>query len=204
MKQWDSANDELEHFHRPIDPDSDERAKIQWRVGHTLYFSLLAAAPVELEIVETLAPEIGISEEGFERLVASMATPLGSQVVEDLHGDNAIRTRPILQLTSGEWMWCRPGDFTHSVFDWALSVSSSSEKLTAAFDKARQTVAERLPQQVLGEVFGDRVHRNVTYPTDESDAETDTLVTLPGASVILESKGGRFTPPARRGAPKRV
>jgi hypothetical protein len=204
MKQGDSVNDELELLHRPLPPDADDESKVQWRIGHALYFTLLAAAPVEREIADELAPAIGISRDGFERLVAAMATPLESQSLVDLHSDNAVRTRPILQLSSGEWMWCRPNDFMHGVFDWALAASASSVKLTSAFDKARQTVAERLPQQLLGEIFADRVHCSVTYPAEESDAETDTLVALAAANIILESKGGRFTPPARRGAPKRV
>ena len=141
-------------------------------------FILTAAAPVELEVDAELAAEIGISEESFVRLVSAMATALGSQQVEDLHGDNTVRFKPILQLSSGEWMWCRPGDFLHGVFDWALAESRSSKRLTTAFDKARQTVAERLPAEVLESIFGNRVHRNVEYPDDESPAETDALVPL--------------------------
>lgn len=54
-------------------------------------------------------------------------------------------------------------------------------------------------------MFGqDHVHTAVTYPADGQRPDIDVLVATPGATLVVEAKGGRFTNPARRGAPDRV
>lgn len=199
-----SAQEWVESVHPAFSGDSDDETRLQWMCTEMLMSCLSTAAPIELEIDTELSATIGISHESFSRLVSAMATPLGSQQIDDLHGENTIRYKPIIQLSTGEWIWHRPGDFLHGALEWAFEVASASESLRASFDQARQTVAERLPADVLAPIFGDRVHRNVKFPGAESPGEMDALIRLPGAYLVAECKGGRFTLPARRGAIGRV
>jgi hypothetical protein len=205
LQHWENTSERISQEHPPLPSDADEHEKLQWIMSDMLAFVLDAAAPLEQEVESLIATELDVTTESFESLLAALSTPLGSQEVNDLHGDNRVRTHPILRLSSGEWQWCRPADFIHSMFDWAFEECSQNAKLLRAFDKSRQTVAERIPVEIMQSVFGDdAVFSNVTYPAEQSDAEADALVCLPGANVIVECKGGRISTPARRGAPKRV
>ncbi|MGV0674830.1 hypothetical protein ABQE62_01385 [Mycolicibacterium fortuitum] len=203
---WDSTSERIAESHTPLSPDADDAARMQWIFTDMLIFVLDAAAPmVSPTHNDGIAEELGLPTTSFENLVSALATPLGSQQIHDLHSDNMVRNHPILQISSGDWMWCRPIDFVHCMFDWAFDTCQRSPRLLQKFDKARQSIAERLPGEVLAQVFGeDRVYVNVTYPDTESDAEADIVVCLPGVNLIVECKGGRITAAARRGAPKRV
>ncbi|WP_211192474.1 hypothetical protein, partial [Actinoplanes sp. TBRC 11911] len=73
-----------------------------------------------------------------------------------------------------------------------------------ALDKRRQAGCEDLTRWALASVFGaDNVHVGYTYPAP-GRPDIDVLVATPGATVVVEVKGGRFTDPARRAAPDRV
>ncbi|OMB93584.1 hypothetical protein A5732_15415 [Mycobacterium colombiense] len=206
LEHWQSTSDRIVAHHMPSNPGADEATKLQWMVSEMLAFVLDAAAPVEAEDAdELIADRLGLSSTSFDKLVAALATPLGSQQICNLHEDNHVRNHPILLISDGQWMWCRPEDFVHCMLDWAFDVCQQSDKLLKSFDKARQTVAERMPGQVLASIFGEeRTFSNVTYPDAESDAEADIVMSLPGAHLIVECKGGRITAAARRGAPGRV
>ncbi len=73
------------------------------------------------------------------------------------------------------------------------------------FDRRRQTTCEQLAYQALGGVFNERdVHPAATYSADGQRPDIDILVAMPGATIVVEAKAGRFTDAARRGAPDRV
>lgn len=200
----DHVAEQLDRHHRSPPTGGNPDEQIHWMMVHTSVFIHMAAAPWELEIGEELAAELDMTADSFGQLVTAMATPLGSQDVESLDSSNSLRYRPILHTTGGQWMWCRPADFVHGILHWAFETCTGSPRLLAKFDKARQDVAEQLPAQILSKLFGERAHPNVLYTVDDAHPDIDVLVALPGAAIITECKGGRFTAPARRGAPGRV
>lgn len=205
MEHIDRAKKWLDdHYPPPPRPTAPKEQHLQWAAGHATAFAMLSAPPLELEIDEALAPMLGVSESSLRALISAMSTTIGQAEVTSIDSENPTRNHPILALSSGEWLWARPVDFIHGVFDWAFAVTAASTKLRRAFDKSRQRVAEQLPAKLLGEVFGDRTHANVTYPADESSTEIDVLVSLPAAAILVECKGGRVSPQGRRGAPLRV
>lgn len=185
---------------------ADRDEEVQWKAGHMLYFALNAASPVEGGTVDDwIAEQLELSEDQFAALVAAMATNLGSVDPDKVMQDTSFRNRPVVRLSSGEWMWPRPIDFLHGAMEWALDVCKGDQSLLRVFDSARQSVAEELTADLLEDVFGpDRVFRNVSYPDTESNAENDTIVSLPGLALLVETKGGRFSAPGRRAAPLRV
>lgn len=200
----DQVAERLDRDHPPPSPGSNTDEQVQWMMVHTSVFIHMAAAPWELEVGEELAAELDMTADSFERLVTAMATPLGSRHVDNLDASNPLRYRPILRMADGQWMWCRPADFTHGLLDWAFETCKDFPQLLAKFGKARQDIAEQLPAQILSPLFGERTHPNVHYTVDNATPDIDVLVALPGTAIITECKGGRFTAPARRGAPGRV
>ncbi|GHE80778.1 hypothetical protein GCM10017786_08740 [Amycolatopsis deserti] len=172
---------------------------------HMAGIATFASAPVE-DLVELLTQRTGIPRDQLSRLLDAMTTQLGSQpTFANLFETNILRRRPIIGLPDGRKLWASPGDFMHLALDWAADVCSQNPALLRAFDKRRQDACEELAYQALLEVFGaEHVHRSATYPANGQRPDVDVLVATPGCSIVVEAKAGRFTDPARRGAPERV
>ena len=201
----DKANLAMAKFDAPKS-FANEDEKIRLGAAHMTLYALYSAPPLEGGALDTeLASQLQLDEEEFAALVEAMSTKLGSVDSAKILSDTSVRARPLLRLSSGEWIWARPIDFLHGAMEWALEVCKADQRLLQDFDAARQSVAEDLAAELLHEVFGSaHVFRNVIYPDTESDAENDTIVSLPGVALLVEAKGGRFSAPGRRAAPLRV
>lgn len=191
--------------------ESTPAAEAARQVAYTTFHAIYSAPPLEGgeaeggELAEELARQIGLDDDQFNALIDAMSTQVGTVDPERILNDMPLRTRPLIRLSSGQWAWYRPVDFIHSALQWAHLVCEPDPRLLTAFDRARQTTAEQLTGDLLEEVFGsDAVHRNVTYPDVQSDAENDVVVSLPGLQLLVEAKGGRFSAAGRRAAPSRV
>lgn len=188
-------------------PDAEAARQVAYMTVHAIY----SAPPLEggeLEgggLAGELARQLGVDDDQFAALVQAMGTRLGTIDPERVLSDASLRTRPLISTSSGQWTWHRPVDFIHSALQWAHLVCEPHPALLSAFDKARQRAAEQLTGDLLEEVFGPgAVHRKVTYPDVQSDAENDVVVSLPGMQLLVEAKGGRFSAAGRRAAPSRV
>jgi len=199
LDQFDSAFAQLS---RPSEPDM----LIQYAAAHTAGLATFGAAPVEEDLPGLLAERTGVPLQQLAVLVVSLTTPLGSQPgLRSLGATNSLRRRPIIGLPGGRYLWVRPSDFIHCALDWAADACQGNPDLIKRFDQQRQHACERFAYETLAAVFGpSRVHANATYPAGKQRPDIDVLVALPGAGIVVEAKGGRFTDPARRGAPKRV
>jgi hypothetical protein len=207
MKHADQANKYMATNYPPYPANGTHDQQARWRGGHMVLFAMSAAARLEGhdELEDHLAERLNIPTDELSRLANAMGTRVGTLAEDQLLRDNPLRHSPLLTLSTGEWLFARPIDFVHGALEWAATICKPDAGLMATFDKARQKVAENLPAQLLADVFGhDNVHRSVTYPDTESDAEADVLVTLPGATLVVECKGGRFSREGRRAAPRRV
>lgn len=199
------ADDYIDTSYPPMPPNATQVGQQAWMIGQIVFWALTAAAPLEgTDFDDALADNLDIDPPTFTKLVEALSTRIGSVSADDALNDNPVRTRPIISLSSGEWMWPRPIDFVHAALEWGYAVVQTNTRLATAFDKARHHTTEDLTEETLRAIFGDRVHRSVRYPTDEADAEIDVLVALPGAVLVVECKGGRFSRAGRRGAPRRV
>jgi hypothetical protein len=188
-----------------VPPPAGIEARLQYAAAHAAGMAKFGAAPVEDDLPALLADRTGIPRDRLAAVLAALATPLGSQ--PDLHtitDTNRLRRRPIIGLPDGRYLWARPGDFIHDALDWAAEVCQADATLMKSFDKRRQDGCEELTRKALAGVFGaDDVYASVTYPAD-GRPDIDVLAATPGATVVVEVKGGRFTDPARRAAPDRI
>ncbi|MFC3898034.1 hypothetical protein ACFOWZ_41760 [Lentzea rhizosphaerae] len=189
-----------------IPPRADHATVVQYAAAHAAGMATFGAAPLEDDLASLLAQRTSIPRDQLEALLGSLSTALGSQPeLDSLHAANTLRRRPIVTVPGGRHLWAVPGDFIHCALDWAAEACQQGPQLLEAFDKRRQDTCEELTCEVLSQVFGaDNVHASVTYPWDGQRPDIDVLVALPGATVIVEAKGGRLTDPARRGAPDRI
>ncbi|MGW5265705.1 hypothetical protein ACWEQG_32425 [Microbispora sp. NPDC004025] len=189
-----------------ISPPTDEEAFTKYALGLAAGVATFGAAPVEDDLPALLTERTSIPHDQLVALVTALATPLGSQPeLRTLNDANTLRRRPIIALPEGRYLWARPGDFIHAALDWAADACQDHPDLLKRFDKRRQDACEELTYQTLAAIFGpEQVHASVTYPAEGQRPDIDVLVATPGATLIVEAKGGRFTDPARRAAPDRV
>jgi hypothetical protein len=172
---------------------------------HLARIATSSAALVEDDLPGVLAHQTGIPRDQLMRLVTALSTPLGSQPSLQKIGDtNTLRTRPIIALPEGRYLWARPVDFIQSALGWAGEFFRGNELLSRRYEDSRQRVCEELPRQALAQIFGAYVHANVSYPADGQWPDIDVLTAVPGVAIVVEAKGGVFTEQARRAAPERV
>lgn len=141
-------------------------------------------------------------------ILSALATPVGSQGVTSLLSPNRLRQFPVVQLADGRHVWPHPEDFEHEALEWfdVHLVERSADNLREQLSKRRARATEQLVADRLASIFGaDRVTRGAVYSIGANRiAETDVIVDLPGAAIVVEAKAHRVTPPARAGHAGRV
>ncbi|MFC3384407.1 hypothetical protein [Couchioplanes azureus] len=183
----------------------DHQARVQALAMRMGGMASSCAAQIEDDLPALLAERARIPQERLTAVLEALATPLGSQPeFSALMDTNRLRRYPIVRLPDGRYLWPRPVDFIQEALDWAGEVCQADPNLRKFFDKRRQDACEELTHQALSDVFGTSdVHKGYTYPA-EGRPDIDVLVATPGATIVAEVKGGRFTEPARRAAPDRI
>ncbi|MGW8775909.1 hypothetical protein [Streptomyces sp. NPDC055794] len=196
---------EFENASALLAPLPGREQRVQVAATFTAGVATFGASPVEDDLPGVLTTELNAPHEETARLVAALTTPLGSQpALKSLSDTNALRRRPVIGLDTTRSLWARPGDFIHEALDWAADACRDHPELLKSFDKQRQDGCEELVRRALTAVFGQTyVHHGATYPAP-GNPDIDVLVAMPGAVMVVEAKGGRFTDPARRAAPDRV
>ena len=126
----DKANLVMANFDAPRSFANQEE-QIRWAAAHMTFYALNSAPPLEGGALDgELANQLKLDEEKFAALVEAMSTKLGSVDSAKVLSDTSVRTRPLLRLSSGEWMWARPIDFVHGAMEWALEVCKADQKLS--------------------------------------------------------------------------
>lgn len=155
-----------------------------------------------------LSKASGWSSDEVSLLLKAMATPVGSQKVTSVLCPNRLRQFPVIELPNDGHVWPHPEDFMHEALDWfdALLLERGADKLRDQFSKSRANATEQLAVERLTAVFGkERVARGAVYRIgDNASAETDVVVDLPGAAIVVEAKAHRVTARGRAADPGRV
>jgi len=142
------------------------------------------------------------------RLVDGLATPIGTQAVTSLTRSNRLRQFPAVKLPDGTCIWTSPQDCLHEVLEWAdLYIANQTRpEWRQRLSRARAATTERLAARALAGVYGaDRVIPNLEYrEADGNWIESDVVVDLGTAAVIVEAKSQRLTPQGRSATPGRV
>lgn len=163
------------------------------------------APRIEENLAGELASMTSLPEAEVVAAIEALSVSVGDQpAVIGLAGDIRVRLFPIIAFPDGQRLWPRPIDLAHSMLDWCAAVCEPFPELRAAYDRSRQRGCEELAAEALEAVFTSRrVQRNPTYDSP-GRPDTDVLVTLPGACIVAEAKGRRFTEAGRAGLPRRV
>lgn len=180
------------------------------RSGQSSAFAALerVASVIEHNPVPVVAPALGVDIEVASRIVDSLATPLGTQAVTSLTRSNRLRQFPVLRLPDSTYIWTSPQDFLHEVLEWAdlFLADRARPAWRQRQSRARAATTERLAARALADVYGaERVISNLEYRETDGDwIETDVVVDLGAAAVIVEAKSQRLTPQGRSATAGRV
>ena len=168
------------------------------------FFCTHAAAEVAPLVEVITAVNGALPKEQVTRVVEALSTLLGSHPDPATNSDNRLRLFPILAVGDGRYLWPRPIDLPHVVLDWFAEACAGHAALLGKFNSARQKAAERVTNAALSGVFGPlRTQANPTY-ADPERVETDSLILLPGLTVVGEAKGLKLTTAGREGRPDRI
>lgn len=155
----------------------------------------------------TVAAEDGWSSDEVTSILTAMATPVGSQDVTSLLSPNRLRCFPVIQTPDG-YVWPHPEDFIHEAPEWidALLLAREALSLRERLSVQRARITEQLVADRLVGVFGaSRVSRGVKYAIGKNQvAETDVIVDLGTAAIVVEAKAHRITAQGRAGHVDRV
>ena len=156
----------------------------------------------------TLVESLGMDPASARHLLDALSTPLGDQDVTSLTSANRLRQFPVIKFEDGTYIWASPHDFVHDALDWAdlHLVGRRIEPARRRLLKGRARVAEKLVAAAFADVFGaERVRNNVQYEEPSGEwIESDLLVDLGGAVVVVEVKSHRITLPGRQANAARV
>ncbi|MEW1584633.1 nuclease-related domain-containing protein [Micromonospora vinacea] len=178
------------------------------RLGLHAAAARFGAAKLTDGLADELAASVGAMPEKAAAAVEAMTTMLGSQSVNALAAPNRLSAFPIVGVPDGRRAWPKPQDFLHGAISWLdqLLLETGNARLRQTFHRARDKATETLIEQTLGNVFGARrVHRGLEYQlSDDTWAETDIVVILPGTALVVEAKAHAMTAPGRAGRRDRV
>jgi hypothetical protein len=191
-------------------PDREDSQQVSAASGRSNAFGVLerVASVIRHDPVPVVAVALELDSSVALRLVDSLATPLGSQDVASLTRSSRLRQFPAIKLPDGSYIWTNPQDCLHEILEWAdlYLADRARPALRQRLSRARAATTERLTAQVLAGVYGaERVMRNLEYcEADGRWIETDVVVDLGAAAVIVEAKSQRLTPQGRSAAAGRV
>lgn len=155
----------------------------------------------------TLADAEGWSSAEVTAILNAMATTVGSQDVTSLLSPNRLRYFPVIQLQDA-YVWPHPEDFLHEALEWidTLLLAAQASRLRERLSNRRARATEQLVADRLASVFGaERVSRGAKYSIGKNQvAETDVVVDLPGAAIVVEAKAHRITAQGRAAHASRV
>ncbi len=186
-----------------LDPPRSRGERLQSAAVLAAGLCRFGAPQPEEDLAGDLAAMTSLPRSEVSAAIDALSVKIGDQPpVTGLADDPLIRIFPVLQLPDGRRLWVRPIDLMQGLLDWCAAVCEDVPPLRDAFDKSRQRGCEELSAEALEAVFTtSRVHRNPTY-NSPGRPDTDALVTLPNACVVVEAKGRRFTAAGRAGPAK--
>jgi hypothetical protein len=208
--QLDDQLTRLQVVHDGIHQASRESEDAAPTSGESTAFAALerVASVIEHNPVPVIAAALSVDLDVASRLVDSFATPLGTQQVVSLTRSNRLRQFPAIKLPDGTYIWTSPQDCLHEILEWAdlYLADRARPAWRQRLSRARAATTERLTAQALASVYGaDRVIRNLEYcEADGSWIETDVVIDLGAAAVIVEAKSQRITPQGRSATAGRV
>lgn len=208
--QLDDQLARLQDAHDAAHQDRPDSQEASLDSGDSKAFGALTrvASVIGHDPVPVIAAALGLDNSVTLRLVDSLATPLGSQDITSLTRSNRLRQFPAIKLPDGSYIWTSPQDCLHEILEWAdlYLAYRARPAWRQRLSRARAATTERLTAQTLAGVYGaERVIRNLEYcEPDGSWIETDVVVDLGAAAVIVEAKSQRITPQGRSAAAGRI
>ena len=129
---------------------------------------------------------------------------LKNETLEHFFLGNPVWQRPLIRIGATDYFCPIPSLFTGFAFRILDGLIEGAVKTKKLIEKRRsQFLEDRVAEQFENAFPGAKFFRNVKWEDGGGQYETDLIVVLDSYMLIVESKSGRVSLPALRGAPDR-
>jgi len=120
--------------------------------------------------------------------------------------DNPVLRKPFIRLGEESYFWSTIGIIGHLILGLMEGLIIDKKKIREKyFEKVKSVYFERETEKLFRQNFPTaEIARNVIYGKKIKKYENDLLVVIDNFVLAIECRAGLVTPPARRGAEKRV
>jgi hypothetical protein len=159
---------------------------------------------------EDIAPPFRSGDEGALRsLVNRLAFGFGdlAEVTsEHVHLNNPVRLRPLVKLDGDRFFWPNSASTGTGLVELVEDLCGDDEKLKKRWQRAKSDWLEaKLKRVVEAGLPHAEVWSKAKWRDDDGKGwESDVVAVIDKTVLVFEAKSGRFSPPARRGAPERL
>lgn len=153
----------------------------------------------------SLAESLGLDEDRVNAILDEYALDWGAlsgYETEHLHLSNPVWKQPLIKMGDREYFCALPAGFFSFVIPCMEAVLSpfaaevSERRAEYLESKVAELVELRFP--------GSDIKRNFRWIEDGTTYETDLIAFIDSFALVIECKSGKITPPALRGASKRL
>lgn len=147
-----------------------------------------------------------IGEKSLQDILDKWSIELGGLKdfnLEYIFFGNPIWSKPLIKIDDQRYCWPIPGTFISFCIELMEKVILDNSRLEKVYRKRRTKFLENSVEKLFKNNFKTAKVYNNLIRLDE-DGENDLLVILDSYAIIVESKSGKISEPARRGAPSRL
>ncbi len=183
-----------------------------------LKFALMAHSDLRLQDIYTFTTDEIIELSGkklpkpkVKQIISNLSYKFGDlkdQVLDHIILDNPILKKPFIELEEDTYFCPSAASLAHFAIQIMENLIADDESLAQKYSKKKSQYCEDFVSEVLSKNFpNSEVYQNVKWErTDNPNTqfETDNLLIAGSFALVIESKSGKLTPQARRGAEDRL
>ena len=113
---------------------------------------------------------------------------------------NPIWDKPLIKVDEKTYCWPIPTTFQSFIIELMENIIKKNTRIKRIYEKRRASFLEEHVENLFKNCFKNAEVYGNLIRVDE-DHENDLLVIIDTHAIIVESKSGKISPPARRGAP---
>ncbi|MDV7187721.1 hypothetical protein R3X25_10550 [Lutibacter sp. TH_r2] len=151
-----------------------------------------------------------ISKKEISNILENLSLKFGelSEINKDfIFLNNPIQTKPFISLGENKYFSITPHMFNHIAIDVLETFLTQNTKLKSLYIKKKGKYLEDKVEKLFKKSFPkSQILSSSVWSINEEDKiyENDLIVLVDEFAIIVECKSGTISPPAKRGAPKRL
>lgn len=152
-----------------------------------------------------------VDREKFSAVLDSLSYQFGDLDISDVQNfvlNNPMSKKPFIKLEDGKYFCPSIASVPHYTLEILENLISENDRLREAYTKRKGEYCEEYVRELVARNFpGSAIHHGFKWERTDIPGkifETDNLVLAGNFALVLESKSGKLTAPARRGAEDRL